>query len=164
MKIASLAGVLVVLQAAIASALAADDPGIKRLATCQDSWLDWKKNNSVQLKQVGEHLRSDFSQKENTPYLVPKTSMTVVGLHVAQVFPDSVGMGVGFSVGVDATFDQTRRSLEKTLGKPLVKCEVGDNMRSCALEIAEKRTLMVMAEDNAKNGTTLLGCYYYYEK
>ena len=90
--------------------------------------------------------------------------MTVAGLHVAQVFPDSVGMGVGFSVGVDATFDQTRRSLEKMLGKPLVKCEVGDNMRSCALEIAEKRTLMVMAEDNAKNGTTLLGCYYYYEK
>src|ERR1700721_1097162 len=164
MKIASLAGVLVVLQAAIASALAADDPGIERLATCQDSWLDWKKNNSVQLKQVGEHLRSDFSQKENTPYLVPKTSMTVVGLHVAQVFPDSVGMGVGFSVGVDATFDQTRRSLEKTLGKPLVKCEVGDNMRSCALEIAEKQPPLGWGETNAKNGTTLLGCYYYYEK
>src|ERR1700721_2767783 len=125
MKIASLAGVLVVLQAAIASALAADDPGIERLATCQDSWLDWKKNNSVQLKQVGEHLRSDFSQKENTPYLVPKTSMTVAALHVAQVFPDSVGMGVGFSVGVDATFDQGRRSLENALDKPPVQCEDG---------------------------------------
>ena len=164
MKIASLAGVLIVLQAAGASAVAADDVSIERLATCQDSWLDWKKNNSVQLKQVGEHLRSYFSQKESVPYLVPKTSVTVVGLHVAQVFPDSLGMGVGFSVGVDATFDQTRRNLERMLGKPLAKCEVGDNMRSCALEIAEKRTLMLMAEDNAKNGTTLLGCYYYYEK
>jgi hypothetical protein len=164
MKIASLAGVLVVLQAAIAPALAADDLSIECLATCQDSWLDWKKSNSVQLKQVGEHLRSDFSQKESVPYLVPRANMTVAGLRVAQVFPDSLGMGVGFSVGVDATFDQARRSLEKTLGKPLTKCEVGDNMRTCALEIAEKRTLMVMAEDNAKNGTTLLGCYYYYEK
>ncbi len=164
MKIASLAGVLVVLQAAMAPALAADDLSIERLATCQDSWLDWKKSNSVQLKQVGEHLRSDFSQKESVPYLVPRANMTVAGLRVAQVFPDSLGMGVGFSVGVDATFDQARRSLEKTLGKPLTKCEVGDNMRTCALEIAEKRTLMVMAEDNAKNGTTLLGCYYYYEK
>ena len=37
-------------------------------------------------------------------------------------------------------------------------------MRSCVLEIAEKRALMVMAEDNEKSGTTLLGCYYYYEE
>lgn len=164
MKIASLAGVLIVLQAAIAPALALDDLSIERLATCQDSWLDWKKNNTIQLKQVGEHLRSDFSRDEKMSFLVPKTSMTVAGLHVAQVFPESLGMGVGFSVGVDATFDQARQRLEKTLGKALAKCEVSDNMRTCALEIGEKRTLMLMAEDNAKSSTTLLGCYYYYEK
>ena len=81
-----------------------------------------------------------------------------------QVFPESVGMGVGFSIVVDATFDKTRRTLEKTLRKPLKKCEVSDNMRTCALEIGEMRTFMLMAEDNAKSTTTLLGCYYYYEK
>ena len=37
-------------------------------------------------------------------------------------------------------------------------------MRSCELEIAEKRTLVLMAEDSAKATTTLVGCYYFYEK
>ncbi len=37
-------------------------------------------------------------------------------------------------------------------------------MRTCGLEIGDKRTVMLMAEDNPKNATTLLGCYYYYEK
>jgi hypothetical protein len=37
-------------------------------------------------------------------------------------------------------------------------------MRTCGLEIAEKRTLMVMAEDGPKATTTLVGCYYFYEK
>ena len=59
---------------------------------------------------------------------------------------------------------RSRRSLEKTLGKSLEKCDVSDNMRTCELEMGEKRTLMLMAEDNPKSATTLLGCYYYYEK
>ena len=37
-------------------------------------------------------------------------------------------------------------------------------MRTCGLEIAEKRTLMLMAEDSPKATTTLVGCYYFYEK
>lgn len=164
MKIAQLAAILIILQVAVVPARAADDLSIERLATCQDSWLDWKQNDPVQLKKAGEQFRSDFSRSESDPFLVPKTSKLVAGLHVLQVFPESVGMGVGFSVVVDATFDATRRSLEKRLGKPLEKCEVSDNMRTCEREIGEKRTLMLMAQDNAKSTTTLLGCYYYYEK
>ena len=55
-------------------------------------------------------------------------------------------------------------SIEKAAGKPLTKCETGEGMRSCELQIGEKRTLMLMAEDNPKATTTLVGCYYYYEK
>ena len=73
-------------------------------------------------------------------------------------------MGVGFSVTVDATFDTARTNLEKALGKPLTKCETSDGMRTCELDIAEKRTLMLMASDDPKASETLVGCYYFYEK
>jgi hypothetical protein len=37
-------------------------------------------------------------------------------------------------------------------------------MRTCELEIGEKKTILLMAEDNVKSKTTLLGCYYFYAK
>jgi hypothetical protein len=81
------------------------------------------------------------------------------------VFPESVGMGVGFSIVVNANFTKTKTSLEKKLGKTINKCEPpSDNMRTCELEIAEKKTITLMAEDNPKSTTTLVGCYYFYEK
>jgi hypothetical protein len=143
---------------------AAEDLGIERMATCQDSWLDWEKNEPAQLKTFGDQFRSDFSQNENDAFFVPKTDMSIDGLRVLQVFPGSVGMGVGFSAVVDATFDNAKRTFSKTLGRPLEKCDVSDDMRSCEMEIGEKRTFVLMAEDSAKSTTTLLGCYYYYEK
>ncbi len=79
-------------------------------------------------------------------------------------FPDSVGMGVGFSVLVGARFDEARARVEQTVGKTLDRCETGDGMRTCSLEIAEKRTLIVMAAEDPAANDTLIGCYYYYEK
>jgi hypothetical protein len=162
MKSASL--MLIILQLACAHALAADDASIERMATCKDSWLDWEKNDPGQLKKFGDHFQSEFARNGNDPFFVPRSGISIAGLRVTQLFPDSLGMGVGFSVTVDATFEKAKRSLETTLGKPLEKCEVGDDMRTCALEIGEKRTFMLMAASNAKANTTLLGCYYYYEK
>jgi hypothetical protein len=95
----------------------------------------------------------------------PRSSQTVAGLPVAQVYPQSVGMGVGFSVIVNANFNAARAALEKRLGRPIRKCEPpSDNMRTCDLEIAEKKTVTLMAEDNPKATMTLIGCYYFYEK
>jgi hypothetical protein len=37
-------------------------------------------------------------------------------------------------------------------------------MRTCELQIGEKKTILLMAEDNPKSTTTLVGCYYFYEK
>jgi hypothetical protein len=156
---------LVLMLAAIAvPACAADDQSIERLVTCKDSWFDWKNSNAPELKSFAEHFQSDFTSNENDAFFVPKSKDTIEGLNVVRVFPNSVGMGVGFSVFVDAPFDEAKRRFEQALGKPLTKCEVSDGMRTCELDIAEKRTFTLMAEDDAKATSTLAGCYYFYEK
>ena len=154
---------LVLLLAAL-PARSADDASIERLVTCKDSWLDWQKDNAPQLKSFGEHFQSDFTRNGDDAFFVPKTKDSVAGLNVTRVLPENVGMGVGFSVFVDAPFDEAKRQFEQVLGKPLGKCEVSDGMRTCGLEIADQRTFMLMAEDNAKATSTLAGCYYFYEK
>lgn len=162
-KNARLASVIFVLLVVVSSAQAADDLIIERMATCQDSWLDWK-NDPAGLKKLSASIRSSFLQKQGAPFLVPKSKQTVVGLPVVQLFPDNIGMAVGFSVIVDANFETTRKSLEKKIGKAFKKCETDDNMQSCELEIGEHKTITLMAEENVISKTTLIGCYYYYEK
>ena len=165
MNIFSRAGTLAALLVAVTPAQAADNLGIERLATCQVSWLDWKSSDPVQLKKFADSFQSDFSHKDNDPFFIPKSSQTVAGLPVAQVFPQSIGMAVGFSVVVNADFVKTKTIIEKKIGKSFKKCEPpSDNMRTCELEIGEKKTIVLMAEDNVKATTTLLGCYYLYEK
>jgi hypothetical protein len=163
-KILSSAGAFIALLFVIAPASAADDPDIQSLATCKESWLDWSKSGPERWNNFGNRFRAEFSRHENDPSWLPKTDKSILGLHISQAFPDSVGMGVGFSVVVDAPFDKARKVFEKELRKTLQKCEASDNMRSCELDIAEKRTFTLMAEDNPKAAKTLVGCYYYYEK
>lgn len=162
MNISSLVVLLTTVLVAVTPAQAVDNLSIERLATCQDSWFEWQqKNDSAQLKKFADSFKADFFQPEADPFFVPKSSQTVIGLPIAQVFPDSVGMAVGFSVVVNANFDNTRRSLEKKIGKLIDKCETPT---ACELEIGEKKTIFVMAKDNAKSTTTSFGCYYFYEK
>jgi hypothetical protein len=165
MNIVLRVGLLTVLLIAAAPGQAADNLGIERLATCQDSWIDWKSGDPGQLQKFIDRFKADFvSQKDTDAFFVPKSSQTVVGLPVAQVFPESIGMAVGFSVVVNANFDKTKTTLETKTGKRFKCAAPSDNMRSCALELAEKKTILLMAEDNAKSTTTLFGCYYFYEK
>jgi hypothetical protein len=165
MKIFSRAVSLAILLVTVTSADAADNLGIERLATCQDSGLDWKASDPARLKRFVDSFQSDFSHKGNDAFFVPRSSQTVAGLPLAQVFPESIGMAVGFSVMVNANFDKTKTSLEGKIGKSFKKCEPpSDNMRTCELTIGEKKTILLMAEDNPKSGTALFGCYYFYEK
>ncbi len=143
---------------------AADDAGLTRMALCQDSWVEWGKGDPARFKVFAEHIHAAFSPHGNDAYMLPKASMSVLGLHVAQAFPESIGMGVGFSLTVDASFDTARAAIEKAAGKKLTHCEASDGMKSCDLEIAPQRTVTVMAEDSPKSHQTLIGCYYYYEK
>jgi len=145
-------------------AWAADDEGLSRMALCKDSWADWQKSDPAKLKAFGDTFHTQFSPHDNDPYFLPKAKIAVLGMKVSQAFPGSVGMGVGFSLTLDAKFDDTRKAAEKALGKALQKCESGDGMRNCELNIAPQRTVMLMAEDKPGTGRTLIGCYYFYEK
>ena len=107
------------------------DPRVEDLALCRDSWLDWKSTAPSKLESFGAFLRSDFAHNENDAFFTPKSAMTIDGLKVTQVFPGSVGMGLGFSVLVDATFDVAKQAFERELGRPLRDCETSDGMRTC---------------------------------
>jgi hypothetical protein len=162
MRLLPIAAVPLLCLVAGPSLVAADDL-IEQLATCKVSWLDFK-DDAVQSRKFAESFNASFTRKANTQHFVPKKAVLVAGLPVVQAFPQSAGMGVGFSLILDATFDVARQHVEKVVGKPLKDCEVGDGMRSCALELGPKRTIMVMTGDSGKAKQTLVGCYYYYEK
>jgi hypothetical protein len=164
MKILSLTTIAIVLSCAVAPARAGDDTTITRLATCQNSWLDWQKSDPARLKKLGEYFGATFSHKDNDPFGIPKSNVPIAGLRITQAFPDSIGMAVGFSVTVDAPFDKARAAVEKIVGKKLAHCETGDNMKTCTLQIADQRTVTLMASDPPDKNGTLVGCYYFYEK
>jgi hypothetical protein len=164
MKCAWLAGLLFTLLVGAIPAWGADDPRIEDLALCRDSWLDWKKADPAKLGSFITFFRSAFTHDGNDAFVVPKSAISIDGLKVTQVFPESVGMGVGFSVLVDAKFDAAKQALEKKLGKKLGKCETGDGMRMCELPIAEQRTVTLMSGVPPNDKMTLVGCYYFYEK
>jgi hypothetical protein len=142
-------------------AIAADDPGLERLALCRDSWKDWQTANAPQLTTFAAHLRADFTQKQGDAFVTPKTPLSLLGLRVLQVYPESVGMGVGFSVLVDAPFDKTKAVFAAKLGKPLQRCETDEGMRGCQTQFAPERTFMLAQGDHNQ---TLAGCYYLYER
>jgi hypothetical protein len=152
------------LAAVAVPARAADDAALTRMALCQDSWVEWSKGDPVRFRAFVEHVRAAFTPHDNDPYWLPKANVSVAGMRVVQVFPQSVGMGVGFSLTVDAAFDDARKAMERSLGKTLQHCETGDGMKTCDLEIAPQRTVTLMAEDSPKSHQTLIGCYYFYEK
>jgi hypothetical protein len=150
--------------AAITPVRAADDPALERMAICQDSWLDRNKDDPARMNSFAEHFYADFARSEKDPFFEPKGDASVFGLRITHAYPENVGMGVGFSLLVDTTFDDARRRIEAKLGKPLTDCESGDGMRTCGLGIAERRTVTLMSEEDPTSKKTLVGCYYYYEK
>jgi hypothetical protein len=163
-KCALPAGLLLAILVGVAPAWCADDPRVENLALCRDSWLDWQRSDPAKLDSFGAFVRSAFKHSGNDAFWAPKSAMSIGGLNVTRAFPQSLGMGVGFSVLVDARFDVARQAFEQKLGKPLGECETGEGMRTCSLPIAEQRTVMLMSGDQLNDNTTLIGCYYYYEK
>lgn len=164
MKRVWLAGLSVALLVGIVPARGADDPRVENLALCRDSWVDWKKTDPAKMESYVTFVRLSLTHNGNDPFAVPKSAMSIGGMSIKQVFPDSVGMGVGFSVLVDAKFDVAKPAFEKKLGKKLGKCETGDGMQACELPIAEQRTVTLMSGVPPNDTTTLIGCYYFYEK
>jgi hypothetical protein len=149
---------------ALPAASATDDPVLERLATCGDSWMDWQKNKDPQLATYAAYLRNGLTHNQNDPFGTPKTAMFIAGFRVLLVYPQSVGMGVGFSAQIAAPFDKAKKAFEAKFGKPLAHCETGDGMHSCEHPFAPERTFMLMSSDKPSDTQTLVGCYYLYEK
>lgn len=164
MKCAWSTGLLLTLLVGVTPSLGADDPRVENLALCRDSWLDWKNTDPAKLNSFIAYFRSAFTPSGNDAFSVPKSAMTIDGLKVRQVFPESLGMGLGFSVLVDATFDVAKRALEQSSASRCANARPATGMRICALPIAEQRTVTLMSGDPPNDKTILVGCYYFYEK
>ena len=164
MKFLRPAGPALALLIAAVPASGAADPRIENFALCRDSWLELEKSDPAALEDFGAFLRSDFTEGSDDGHITPNSPVTIAGVNVTQVWPSSLGMGLGFSVLVDAPFDEAKDAVERALGKPVGECQAGDAMRTCELSIAEQRTVILLSEDPPNDKTTLVGCYYYYEK
>jgi hypothetical protein len=133
------------------------------LATCKVSWLE-AKDDPTRLQSLSDMLDSDFTKKKGEPFFVPKKKMTVLGLPLLRLFPENVGMALGFSVMVSADFETAKKAMEKAAGVSLTDCQNGEGVRTCGHQLAEKKTLMLMSPGSGTPKEALLGCYYYYEK
>jgi hypothetical protein len=162
MKSPLIATTLALLCAWTAPVGAADDALLQRMTLCQDSWLDWKNDEARQRRFVAE-VESRFTRGTSGAGFTPKAPTKAFGLPVEQMFPQSVGMGLGFSLIVNADFAQARRSLEGPLGRTMA-CQNSEEGRACELKIGEKKTVVLMSDGDGKAKQTLVGCYYYYEK
>ena len=140
-----------------------EDVGILRLLSCQDSWMDWK-DDPVKKQNFVNALKANFKQNERDRTFVPIKPISILGHQVFQLYPQSVGMGVGYSVIVNASFDATKASLEKHMGKPFDRCQAASEGKSCERELAKQKTLMLMEGSRGNDPKTLFGCYYLYEK
>src|SRR5262252_11042895 len=79
-------------------ARAADDL-IEKLVTCKESWYD-NRDDEAKMRTLGTTFNQSFKPDDKSHFFVPKSKMTVLGLTVVQAFPQSVGMGLGFSLAV----------------------------------------------------------------
>lgn len=155
---------LVALLAALAGAAdvrAADDPQLQRLMLCQDTWLDWK-DDPARMARFGSHFETQFDRSASDAAFVPKAPTRVLGWPVAQAYPQSVGMGVGFSLTVNAGHGQVRTGIEQQLGKPM-RCANSDGIRACEVELGARKTVVLMTAQNGKAPSSLVGCYYFYQ-
>ena len=163
MRLGTVAAVLCLALSSGLSSAPADDL-LDQLVTCRVSWLDWK-DDPVQGKKFADAIHAGFVQQPRGPAWTPKKPVAVLGMPVVEAFPESVGMGVGFSVTVDASFEKARGQMEKSAGKTFKECDSGEGMRTCELPIAEKRTLFLLSGESGKGKTTtLIGCYYFYAR
>ena len=155
--------VLAFLLTPLAAAQATNDSETLQLATCKQSWLDFK-NDPAKSERFVASLKSNFKANGRDGSFVPLKPMTVLGHDVFQLYPESVGMAVGYSIIVNAGFDAVKSSLEKLMGKPFESCQSASEGKSCERQIGEKKTVMLMEGSRGNNPKTLFGCYYFYAK
>ena len=145
------------------NARAQDNKALLQMATCEESWLDFRQD-PVKVQKYSGLFQAQFREGGRDSSMVPIKPTQLLGLKISRVYPQSVGMGLGFSVIVDAGFDATKAGMEKQMGKSFEHCASEEGSKSCELSIADKKTVVLMEGARGKKPQTLLGCYYYYEK
>lgn len=148
---------------AACAARAAEEPNLLQLATCQQSWLDWKQD-PAKVETFRAQFKAGYMADGNDGSFVPRMPTSLHGQNVSRVFPQSVGIGVGYSVVVDAGFDATKRALVKQIGKPFEHCAKTEGVQMCEHTIGPKKTIILTEATLGKSPQTMVGCYYYYEK
>jgi len=141
---------------------AADDPQLQRLALCQDRWIDWK-DDGARLSQLGNYFETRFDRSSADGAFAPRSPTSVFGWSVTEVYPQSVGMGVGFSLTVNADHARARAVIERQIGKPM-KCSNSEGVRSCAVELGAQKTVVLMTGQDGKEQSSLVGCFYLYQQ
>ncbi len=138
----------------------ADDPMILKLATCQESFLDWK--DPIRQKRFLDKFDStaDYDIQQQGYYLIPRKPATLLGYKIVALSPRSLGQAPGFSVFVEGRFDAIKSTLEKQIGHTLDQCDASHGARSCSHKLDESRTVMLMGD----KAQTIFGCGYPYQK
>jgi hypothetical protein len=145
-----------------APAHAAAELSLERLASCADSWLDWKQD-PVMAEQFRNYVFTRFEQEPRSPAWQPRRPVSVFGLPVVKAYPQSVGMALGFSLEVRGAPADVRRAMEKAIGRPL-QCERAEGAVSCEAKLADRRIALVVAADEGRAQPSLIGCFYYYQQ
>ena len=67
----------------VATSHAAAEPSLDSMATCRDSWLDWK-DDPTRGAKFTESLRANYKE-DRGGFLLPKAPKALLGLRVARV-------------------------------------------------------------------------------
>jgi hypothetical protein len=161
MKPLYLASVFIFLLSIFPNVQAEEDKTLLPMLTCQESWLDWKQDPDKG-KPFFDAIQLKFHPDTRENFLIPNQATSILGHNISRVYPDSVGMALGFSVVVDSSFEKLKTSLEKQMGKSFEHCDTADNTKSCEHKIGKNKTIVLMVGDEKQQ--SLFGCYYYYEK
>ena len=127
----------------LSTVYAADDKTLVSLATCQESWTDWKQD-PARGRAFRVKFESEFRAQDREPFYLPIRPTTLLGHPVVRLYPDSVGMGVGFSVLAAASFEAVKASMEQQMGKPFDRCGVDDGAKTCERKLAKDKTVLLM--------------------
>jgi hypothetical protein len=145
-----------------APAQAAAELSLERLASCADSWMDWR-HDAGMAEQFRNYFLSRFDQEPRSPAWQPRRPVSVFGLPVVKAYPQSVGMGVGFSLEVRGAPADVRRAMEAAIGRPL-QCERAEGALSCEAKLGDRRSALVVAADEGRGQNSLVGCFYFYQQ
>ena len=133
---------------------------LQRLASCQHS-LDNLNDAKAQMEHFVAGFNTHFSADPQGGGFAPKARTQLLGMSVTQLYPDSAGTALGFSVLVAANFSQARKAFERQLGQPM-NCHDSDGMHACSVEIAEHWTATLLAPVGHSTAS-VLGCHSFHK-